>query len=95
MLTDSIKPHLFFLITYLKKSTGEIEKYIIRTGVRRWKNFDGSYSEVKGIGHPSSPHLLKAYCSNRKCYRTFIVDNILHVKQGDIDIDFTNKSGTR
>lgn len=83
-----INPNKFFSITYTTKDQ-RTETYIVRSGVRRWKT-DKGVQEVKGTGHETPEGMVRLYAANRKGYRTFILENILKVKQGSLVLSSLN-----
>lgn len=84
-MLNQINKNKFFSIEYTTKD-GRTETYLCRGGVRKWKTSTG-VKEVQGTGHVAPDNLIRLYCANRKDYRSFILDRIKRVKQGNIIIN--------
>lgn len=87
-VTAIVNKNRFFKIKYAKKSTGEVETYVVRLGVKRWKDQAGQQCELKGIGTGTKDGYLTVYAANRRGYRSFILANILQVQQGALNAQF-------
>lgn len=81
-MKNQINKSKFFSILYTT-ADGRTETYLVRGGVKKWKTNTGT-KEVNGNGHETPEGLIKLYCANRKDYRSFKIDRIQRVKQGNV-----------